>query len=275
MAVSAQNPKVRKVENKNKSVSPTRPLTSDAATYVSKLPEIHGKNKDVELNKINQNGLFLKGFAVSQRSNPSMTNNKDVKRNNIVRRGVESLPSGSKAPKKIAKRYKTGDAQGPAGVLVPFVPSAMQILSQNESKPTVKTTPLTQLLFINQAKAVESGRMLVTVNVSGSTGPLRFLVDVKDPVSRVIELAMRAYAREGRLPHLGFNFKLVELYLANGNFEALDPAQPAGSLGTRHFLLHKRRNEELEHVAEQTEHIGAMPWKFMWNVMMNSIICSH
>ncbi|KAJ7549523.1 hypothetical protein O6H91_07G057500 [Diphasiastrum complanatum] len=275
MAVGAKNPKALKVQDEIKSVSPIRASASNAI-FVPKSSELHGKkNKTVELNKINQNGRFQKGCDVYQVPNASIANRMAVERNSVSRKGVElPAPSGSKAPKKLAKMHKTADAHGPAGVLVLSGSSAAQILPQNESKPAVKTTPLTQLLSKSQAKPVESSKMLVTVNVSGSTGPLRFLVDVKDPVSRVIELALRAYAREGRLPHLGVNCKFVELYCANSDFEALDPVQCVGNLGTRHFRLHKTRNEEFEHLAGKTEHVGAMPWKFMWN-MMNSIICSH
>ncbi|KAJ7549521.1 hypothetical protein O6H91_07G057300 [Diphasiastrum complanatum] len=262
MAVRAKSTRVLKAEDETKAALDV--------IFVSKSAELQGKkNKDIEF----QNGHIQKGVDLSQLQNASMENNMAARRINIDRRVVELGPSTSKGSKKVTKMYKTGDARGRAGALVSSSSSTVQILSQNQSKPTLKN-PFTQLLSKNQAKAVESSRMLVTVNVSGSTGPLRFLVDVKDPVSRVIELALRAYAREGRLPHLGFNCSLVELLSTNSNFEALDPAQPVGSLGTRHFLLYRRRNEESEHVAKKTECVGPMRWKFMWN-MMNSIVCSH
>lgn len=54
--------------------------------------------------------------------------------------------------------------------------------------------------------------MLITVNVLGSTGPLRFLVYEDEVVSTVINLTLKSYAREGRLPVLGSNLNDFLLY---------------------------------------------------------------
>ncbi|KAJ7519959.1 hypothetical protein O6H91_20G061300 [Diphasiastrum complanatum] len=274
MASGANKWKVLKVHDEIKCSSPVRPLASDVI-FGSKLAELHAKkDKNVKLTEISENEHVQERVRSSQPPNSSMANNLAVSRVDISRKAVEVPPSTSKAPKNLTKKPKTGDVHGPAGGLVSSVSSTTQISSPKESKPALKTIPLTQLLGKSQAKSGEISRILVTVNVCGSTGPLRFLVDVKDPVKRVVELALRAYAREGRLPHLGVNCKLVDLYCANSDFEALDPVQPVGSFGTRQFLLHKRTNEEFEHAARKTEHVGSMPWKFMWH-MMNSIACSH
>ncbi|KAJ7533173.1 hypothetical protein O6H91_13G036100 [Diphasiastrum complanatum] len=121
--------------------------------------------------------------------------------------------------------------------------------------------------------AQQTSKMLVAVNVLGSTGPLRFVVDVDCVVSRVIELALRAYAKQGRLPSLGLDPSIVQLYCCNGDFQALDPLQRVGTLGTRQFFLHRRQPEELEQIAARNEQAASMTWKLWWN-MKNTIACS-
>jgi len=48
-----------------------------------------------------------------------------------------------------------------------------------------------------------NSRLLITVNVPGSAGPLRFVVNEDDKVAGVIEMALKQYAHQGRLPLLG------------------------------------------------------------------------
>ncbi|KAJ7560755.1 hypothetical protein O6H91_04G144300 [Diphasiastrum complanatum] len=156
-----------------------------------------------------------------------------------------------------------------AGSLVPSNPPSEYAPAEAEGKSGQKTA-LAQLFSKKQARAGENNRMLVTVNIIGSTGPLRFLVDVKDPVSKVIELALRAYAREGRLPHLGANCRWFELFRANSDLEV----QSAGSLGARQFVMHRKRFDDQEVIEEQNEEVASLPWKFWWN-LMNTIVCSQ
>ncbi|VAI27914.1 unnamed protein product [Triticum turgidum subsp. durum] len=59
-------------------------------------------------------------------------------------------------------------------------------------------------------------RVLVTVTVLGSAGPLRFLVDEGESVYGLIRAALRCYAREGRMPLLGSDAANFLLYTANG-----------------------------------------------------------
>lgn len=135
-------------------------------------------------------------------------------------------------------------------------------------------SPLVSLLRKNQVKANEVNRLLVTINVLGSAGPLRFLAREDETVHKIIETALKLYAREGRLPVLGYNAKQFELYCANSGTEAVKPCQVVGVLGTRNFLLckkHDRKFEEEEKVmnnppAQQQQHLlkGNL-WKSLWN----------
>ncbi|KAH9739059.1 hypothetical protein KPL71_018993 [Citrus sinensis] len=62
---------------------------------------------------------------------------------------------------------------------------------------------------------VKKSRFLITVNVLGSAGPIRFLVNGNDLVASVIDTALKTFAREGRLPVLGFDVDKFLLYCAN------------------------------------------------------------
>lgn len=59
------------------------------------------------------------------------------------------------------------------------------------------------------------GRFLITINVVGSSGPIRFVVNEDDDVAGVIDTGLKSYAREGRLPLLGSDANNFLLYCAN------------------------------------------------------------
>ena len=61
----------------------------------------------------------------------------------------------------------------------------------------------------------EKQRLLITVNVLGSAGPMRFVVKEDEQVASVIDTALRSYAREGRLPVMGTDATHFLLYCAN------------------------------------------------------------
>ncbi|CAN8324435.1 unnamed protein product [Cochlearia groenlandica] len=49
-------------------------------------------------------------------------------------------------------------------------------------------------------KKTKKNRMLVSINVVGSTGPIRFVVKEDETVKRVIDITLKCYAHQGRLP---------------------------------------------------------------------------
>ncbi|EPS58432.1 hypothetical protein M569_16382 [Genlisea aurea] len=51
--------------------------------------------------------------------------------------------------------------------------------------------------------AAQYNRFLVIINVYGSTGPIKFLVNGDSAVREVIEKTLKIYASEGRLPAIG------------------------------------------------------------------------
>ncbi|CAI9282488.1 unnamed protein product [Lactuca saligna] len=79
-------------------------------------------------------------------------------------------------------------------------------------------------------------RLLITVNVVASSGPLRLVVKKNDKVSTVINSSLKLYAGGGRLPVLGSDFKNFMLYaLIEGS--ALNPSEEIGSYQARNFVL--------------------------------------
>ncbi|GAB2296917.1 hypothetical protein Dimus_031019 [Dionaea muscipula] len=87
---------------------------------------------------------------------------------------------------------------------------------------------------------IKNSRFLVTVNVLGSAGPLRFLANEDDLVGRVIGAALKIYARERRLPVLGSDSNCFLLYSANAGADALNAWDAIGSSGGRNFIICKK-----------------------------------
>ncbi|GAB2226735.1 hypothetical protein Droror1_Dr00022555 [Drosera rotundifolia] len=83
-------------------------------------------------------------------------------------------------------------------------------------------------------------RILVTVNVVGSAGPLRFVVNEDDQVGGVIDVTLKQYAREGRLPTLGSASENFLLYSANARDDPLNAWSTIGASGGRNFIMCKK-----------------------------------
>ncbi|KAM7516370.1 hypothetical protein LguiA_005953 [Lonicera macranthoides] len=95
----------------------------------------------------------------------------------------------------------------------------------------------------NEKRIAKKSRFLITVNVLGSTGPLRFLVKESDSVSCVIDAALKFYASEGRLPTLCSDLNSFLLYPANSGWDSLNLGDPIGESGVRKFVLCKKQRQ--------------------------------
>ncbi|KAG1334734.1 hypothetical protein COCNU_03G008540 [Cocos nucifera] len=121
-----------------------------------------------------------------------------------------------------------------------------------------------------------SNRFLITVNVLGSAGPLRFLVNDGELVATVIHTALKSYAREGRLPVLGSDLNNFLLYHANSESDALNPLESIDSRGTRNFVLCKKQGVVDEPASEVLGRKGNASWKAWLNKSLGfGISSSH
>ncbi|XP_039017983.1 uncharacterized protein LOC120149166, partial [Hibiscus syriacus] len=71
-------------------------------------------------------------------------------------------------------------------------------------------------------------RLLVSITVLGSSGPIQFTVNEEELVECVIDTVLKAYAREGRLPVLGFDMKYFFLYCPSDRSDALSSWETIG-----------------------------------------------
>ncbi|XP_052204090.1 uncharacterized protein At4g22758-like [Diospyros lotus] len=93
-------------------------------------------------------------------------------------------------------------------------------------------------------------RILISVTVLGSAGPIRFVVNEDELVAAVIGTVLKNYAREGRLPVLGSDFNEFVLYCPSiPEMEALSPSETIGSFGARNFKLWKKPHVEKANAA--------------------------
>lgn len=121
----------------------------------------------------------------------------------------------------------------------------------------------------SNGKKEESARILITVTVLGSAGPIRFVVKEEELVSSVMCTTLKAYAREGRRPILGFELDDFVLYHAFGGSQGLSPWEPIGSFGCRNFLLCKKQRlaskESSPNLGREIAKKGTVPWKTWLN----------
>ncbi|KAL5553212.1 hypothetical protein UlMin_040613 [Ulmus minor] len=126
----------------------------------------------------------------------------------------------------------------------------------------------------------KGNRLLISVTVLGSAGPIRFVVSEQELVAEVIDTALKSYAREGRLPVLGTELNEFQLYCPYVGPEALSPWETIGSQGARNFMLCKKPQpvkEENDNVVagETISRRGSGSWKSWIDKALNLNISSH
>ncbi|TKY59799.1 hypothetical protein E2542_SST16893 [Spatholobus suberectus] len=128
------------------------------------------------------------------------------------------------------------------------------------------------MLLSKQKKSQNANarRLLISINVLGSAGPIRFVVNEEELVAAVIDTALKSYAREGRLPVLGTDIA------------ALSPWERIGSHGVRNFMLCKKPETstgvaDVDGSGNSTtlSRRGSGSWKAWFNKSLNLKISSH
>ncbi|MBA0563269.1 hypothetical protein Goshw_024499 [Gossypium schwendimanii] len=130
-----------------------------------------------------------------------------------------------------------------------------------------------------KSQGPKGNRLLVSITVLGSAGPIRFVVNEEELVSSVIDTALKAYAREGRRPVLGSAISGFFLYCPSAGSDALNPCETIGSQGARNFILcRKPSNEKMEDDGRSANSVtgkGSGNWKAWINKSLNHKISSH
>ncbi|KAG7563218.1 hypothetical protein ISN44_As10g000510 [Arabidopsis suecica] len=126
-------------------------------------------------------------------------------------------------------------------------------------------------------KLKTTNRFLVSINVLGSAGPIRFVVKEDETVANVIDYALKCYAREGRLPLLGSDSSFFLLYCPYSASEAFDPWGKIGSTGSRNFVLSKKlETQNIEDsVMTTTIRKTSGRWKAWLNKSLGLMVPSH
>lgn len=101
---------------------------------------------------------------------------------------------------------------------------------------------------------VKNNRFLITVNVVGSVGPIRFVVNEDDLVAGVIDTTLKSYARL-----------------------ALNPWERIGSHGERNFGLYKKKSESqiTKEMSEMIDQKGSGRLKDWVNRSLSFKVLSH
>ncbi|XP_055801329.1 uncharacterized protein LOC129870543 [Solanum dulcamara] len=135
-------------------------------------------------------------------------------------------------------------------------------------------------MLLYKTKKIQPGkgnRLLISITVVGSAGPIRFVVNEKELVANVIDIALKNYAREERLPVLGSNFNNFMLYCPTVATEVLSPWETIGSLGVRNFVLVKKPQAE-KSILDGNQVVmarkGSGSWKAWFNKSLSRKIVS-
>ncbi|KAL9246786.1 hypothetical protein vseg_020279 [Gypsophila vaccaria] len=98
----------------------------------------------------------------------------------------------------------------------------------------------------------KDAKVMITVTVEGSPGPVKALIKLGANVEDTIKLVLQKYNDEGRCPRLDKDAaSFFDLYVSYFSLQSLDRACEIGDVGTRSFYLRKSR--EKSHVSNMLE----------------------
>ncbi|KAK4747444.1 hypothetical protein SAY87_014030 [Trapa incisa] len=86
----------------------------------------------------------------------------------------------------------------------------------------------------------KDAKVVVSVTVEGSPGPIRTMVKLGSTVDQTIRLVMDRYSEEGRMPKLDQDCSIgFELHHSYFSLQCLDKSQRIGEVGSRSFYLRR------------------------------------
>uniref|UniRef100_A0A7N0UBB5 DUF7054 domain-containing protein n=1 Tax=Kalanchoe fedtschenkoi TaxID=63787 RepID=A0A7N0UBB5_KALFE len=133
----------------------------------------------------------------------------------------------------------------------------------------------------NQSANGKGNRILISVNVIGSAGPIRLVVNEEEKVANVIDMALKSYSREGRLPVLGSDVNKFLLYCPLAGTDALTPWEAIGRYGVRNFMLGKKPETVIDigndgaSAVPEAANKGSGSFKAWLNKSLNLKVSSH
>ncbi|KAL2902273.1 hypothetical protein RDABS01_027355 [Bienertia sinuspersici] len=98
------------------------------------------------------------------------------------------------------------------------------------------------LLRVEFMRYDKDAKVLITVTVEGSPGPIRTLVKLGTSVEDTINLVVQRYGEEGRTPHLDKDSYSFDLHVSYFSLQSLDRTDAIGEAGSRSFYLRKNNN---------------------------------
>ncbi|XP_068650090.1 uncharacterized protein At4g22758-like isoform X2 [Aristolochia californica] len=108
-------------------------------------------------------------------------------------------------------------------------------------------------------KSGDDSKVVVSVIVEGSPGPVRTMVRLGASVEETIKIVVNKYRDEGRSPHLGRDAPhSFELHLSYFSLESLNKTDRIGSVGSRNFYLRKSNSVQREEEISASSHEKAL-----------------
>uniref|UniRef100_A0A7C9EUD6 DUF7054 domain-containing protein n=1 Tax=Opuntia streptacantha TaxID=393608 RepID=A0A7C9EUD6_OPUST len=99
----------------------------------------------------------------------------------------------------------------------------------------------------------KDAKVVITVTVEGSPGPIRALVKLGASVEDMIKLVIKKYEEEGRTPRLDHHTpSSFDLHLSYFSLQSLDRTDAIGEVGSRSFYLRKGKMKSHEESATAT-----------------------
>ncbi|XP_021753988.1 uncharacterized protein LOC110719375 [Chenopodium quinoa] len=94
-------------------------------------------------------------------------------------------------------------------------------------------------LYRINAAYEKDAKVLITVTVEGSPGPIRTLIKLGTSVEDTIKLVVQKYGEEGRAPRLDKDSVSFDLHVSYFSLQSLERSDAIGDAGSRTFYLRK------------------------------------